>query len=727
MKHFAIPQLAGGSNFLDVNIYSPHDDAVEVELFIQHALAVIAVDTVKDICAVAMIIAYDLLTTVKTAQYHVEDAADRFSAAIRASNGATNTAAIRRIGMLSIEECEEVTNSSPSDSHPNTPLPNTPLAMASKSVSIHVTVGTAYLVVLEDPSREDSASFMLTLEVDAQMSEDQWGAQSRAHGQVQDSLQVQGEGKGEGKGVRQGKEQGGIQRQGGGRGQGEEDESQEAVHVSLRGVQLFVLPDTGLWLMCRSGAMHLNCAPSFTYACQSACAMEDSDFTPSLGLKSSTVSAAFAVCDPFSTDFHLTRCVVKGIPLATNASVNVGDINATVSLPHLSLARSIMLRASLSGLSTSKNVSLDYHCVFGDLRGDGVVQVDIYLIALNIAKISITAIDDMVLTRTDQGGEGIARSGLRRGEGERVGSGAGVGTGVSSGRVGSNYTPLVRVQLLSLHLDADGVLNPKMYVNSRTVRSTLEVLNLEGRGRIAVGADFFNPVVRCWEPLVEHWGVVLTMTKAEQGLSCTVSDDYVPLQVNMSGRFLDVMISAYATWVRNKSEMKATHPIARHHSCSNSVAGRSRRDTISSPSALASHPLSPPSSSLSPPSSIVEEYEGTRRFTIPPYVFQEQQEQKQKQGNTQDSGQEDNLNSSSDSPLLSLSNVEKCISRGPHLVLHNMLLCDLYYRLIELNTDPPSSSSSSSSTPQVPSSSMQFSNLFSFTSQEPPVYNGQSQ
>ena len=510
------------------------------------------------------------------------------------------------------------------------------------------------------------------------------------------------------------------------------------MHVSLRGVQLFVLPDTGLWLMCRSGVMHLNCAPSFTYACQSACAMEDSDWTPSLGLKSSTVSAAFAVCDPFSTDFHLTRCVVKGIPLATNASVNVGDINATVSLPHLSLARSIMLRASLSGLSTSKNVSLDYHCVFGDLRGDGVVQVDIYLIALNIAKISITAIDDMVLTRTDPGGEGVAGSGLRRGEGGRVGSVAGVGTGDSSGRVGSNYTPLVRVQLLSLHLDADGVLNPKMYVNSRTVRSTLEVLNLEGRGRMAVGADFFNPVVQCWEPLVEHWGVVLTMTKAEQGLSCTVSDDYVPLQVNMSGRFLDVMISAYATWVRKESEKKATHPIARHHSRSNSVAGRSRRDTISSPSALPSHLLSPPSSSLSPPfsslsppSSIVEEYEGAKGFSIPPHVFQEQQEQRQKQkqnqGNTQDSGQEDNLNSSSDSPLLSLSNEEKCFSKGPYLVLHNMLLCDLYYRLIELNTDPPSSSSSSSSTPQVPSSSMQFSNLFSFTSQEPPVYNGQSQ
>ena len=52
------------------------------------------------------------------------------------------------------------------------------------------------------------------------------------------------------------------------------------------------------------------------------------------------------VCDPFSIDVHLTRRVERNVVLAANVSANVGDVNATLSLANIALARSIALRGT---------------------------------------------------------------------------------------------------------------------------------------------------------------------------------------------------------------------------------------------------------------------------------------------------------------------------------------------------------------------------------------------
>ena len=243
------------------------------------------------------------------------------------------------------------------------------------------------------------------------------------------------------------------------------------------------------------------------------------------------------VCDPFSADIHFTRRVVKGVPLASIIALNMGDVSASLSLPHISLARSILLRGSLSGLFPPKLEDLTYYCIFGDRKDDKGTQVDVYIIALNIGRISVTAVNGMQLHTAPRDGD----------------------SPLPTHNTWDTHqsTPLVRFQLLSLQFNADGVLNPKMFVNSRNIRFTMDVLNVEGTGEAAVGLDFFNPFVKHWEPLLEEWEVGLTVSKKDQEIMCTIGDMGISLQLNISGRFLDTMMETYAKWLRNESEKKA--------------------------------------------------------------------------------------------------------------------------------------------------------------------------
>jgi hypothetical protein len=663
-KSFAIQSSSLGErrNFVDVTICSPVEDTVKVGVTVHYALVVIAVDTVRDICDVALVVAYDLLTAVRANQNHVEDAADRFTAAVRAT-GALGSQEGLNLGhsdsltalsgtMEMVEEGEEEEEETEEDDRAR--MVPTPLEL-SKSLSMHVAVTEACIVVLEDPRRESSAAFTMTLGADAEVGLDEWGEFT--------------------------------------------DESQEAVHCSLKGRHISVLSDTGRWLAAKAEGQRgegpgqrqgqgqgqeqeqeqgqaerafpnrhrTSSAPPRSIGTGRLSFCDGMENVPKMSAEEcSEISAE--LCESLSLDVHYTRKTVKGVALASNIAFNVGDLSACLSLPHLLLARSIMLRGTLSGLAPLRSREPDYHCVIGDTRGNRGTQVDVFTIVFNIGNLTITAVDDAAMST-------LSRS--------------------------IAPVPLVRVQLLSLQLNADGVLNPRVYVSSRTIRYTMDVLNLEGSGCLAVSADFFNPSIAHWEPLVEEWTLTLSLSKEEQGLSCAVGDDLCPLRLNVSGKFLDVMINKYAEWVRGESEKRAVRPSHPSSSRSNSTATAAPRSS--------SLPMSM-SALLSSRSSDGQE-QGRFRFDA------EAGEGRARAAtmcdmNYEECEERDEVSELFYPNLTPPETPEESEIHGPHLVLHNRLLCDLYYKVVErdLSASPAPPTRTSTPTPAGQFASYFYSN-----------------
>lgn len=656
-QSFAIPSSSLGErrNFVDVTICSPVEDTVKVGVTVHYALVVMAVDTVRDICDVALVVAYDLLTAVRANQNHVEDAADRFTAAVRATGalgsqdglniGHSDSLTAMSGAMEMVEEGVEEEEEEETEEDDRARIVPTPLEL-SKSLSMHVAVTEACIVVLEDPRRESSAAFTMTLGADAEVGLDEWGDVT--------------------------------------------DESQEAVHCSLKGRHISVLSDTGRWLAAKAeiqgeggeaqgqrqeqgqGAFpnrhRTSSAPPRSLDTGRMSFCDGMENVPGMSAeKCSEISAE--LCESLSLDVHFTRKTVKGVALASNIAFNIGDLSACLSLPHLLLARSIILRGTLSGLAPLRSREPDYHCVIGDTRGNRGTQVDVFTIVFNIGNLTITAVDDAVMSA-------LSRSTVPA------------------------PVPLVRVQLLSLQLNADGVLNPRVYVSSRTIRYTMDVLNLEGSGCLAVSADFFNPSIAHWEPLVEEWTLTLSLSKEEQGISCAVGDDLCPLRLNVSGKFLDVMINKYAEWVRGESEKRAVRPSHPSSSRSNSTAAAPRSSSLSmSTSAL-----------LSSRSSDGQE-QGRFRFDA------EASEGRARAAtmcdmNYEECEERDKVSELFYPTLTPPETPEESEIHGPHLVLHNRLLCDLYYKAVErdLSASPAPPTRTSTPTPAGQFASYFYSN-----------------
>lgn len=662
---FAIPSSSLGErrNFVDVTICSPVEDTVKVGVTVHYALVVIALDTVRDICDVALVVAYDLLTAVRANQNHVEDAADRFTAAVRAT-GALRSQDGLNIGhsdsltalsgaMEVVVEGEEEEEETEEDDRARA-VP-TPLELI-KSLSMHVAVTEACIVVLEDPRRESSAAFTMTLGAHAEVGLDEWGDVT--------------------------------------------DESQEAVHFSLKGRHISMLSDTGRWLAAKAerqgqggqgpaqgqegqgrgqglgqgqGALpnrhRTSSAPPRSIGSGRLSFCDGMENVPGMPVEEcSEISAE--LCDSLSLDVHYTRKTVKGVALASNIAFNIGDLSACLSLHHLLLARSIMLRGTLSGLAPLRSREPDYHCVIGDTRGNRGTQVDVFTIVFNIGNLTITAVDDAFMSA-------LSKS------------------------IVPAPAPLVRVQLLSLQLNADGVLNPRVYVSSRTIRYTMDVLNLEGSGCLAVSADFFNPSIAHWEPLVEEWTLTLSLSKEEHGISCAVGDDLCPLRLNVSGKFLDVMINKYAEWVRGESEKRAVRPSHPSSSRSNSKAAATPRFSTLSMSM---------SELLSSKSSDGQE-QGRFRFDA------EADDGRARAAtmcdmNYEECEERDEVSDLFYPTLTPPETPKESEIHGPHLILHNRLLCDLYYKAIErdLSASPAPPTRTSTPTPAGQFASYFYSN-----------------
>ena len=497
--------------FLNLNFVEQKQDIKVVDATLRNMLATIAIDAVRDIGEVGLTIAYGVLTIIKSAEFHMAGARYREKMVVRSrsatgasggsdgSSGSDHRNGKERArtddGGYATDKSDD-TNTYAGSNDPSKDRArarvSTGRTVRPTGIHAHVTMVSPCFILLEDPSIEESAAYLVTFSLETQMGIDYWGGPLATTG-----------------------------------------ESQEALHASLRSIDMYVLSDTGKWLA------ETGPSPSHGAATATATAGVHGAYARVDHFSRASVGVMRRVCDPFSVDVHLTRRVERNIVLAANVAVNVGDIDLTLSLANIALARAIALRGTLTGLLPPKVEDLTFYCIFGDRGGDGGTQVDIYIIALNVGKITVTAVSDIH--------EHLPTGPSRRRP---------PADGLKSLDDDPPPVPVLRMQLLSLTFNADGALHPKVYVNSRSFTATVDVLNLEGTGQAALAADFFNPVVAVWEPVVEELKLGLSVEKEGQGISSAI-DALSSLQINVSGRLLDVMMGSYAKWRRSESDKKA--------------------------------------------------------------------------------------------------------------------------------------------------------------------------
>eukprot|EP01037_Dinobryon_pediforme_P028547 gene28547-31871_t len=66
---------------------------------------------------------------------------------------------------------------------------------------------------------------------------------------------------------------------------------------------------------------------------------------------------------------------------------------------------------------------------------------------------------------------------------------------------------------------------------------------ITGDGSIFLGADYFNTSVGSWEPLIEQWHPLISLTKKTNFVKLEVWNDYT-LQINLSGAFCKCLYNA---------------------------------------------------------------------------------------------------------------------------------------------------------------------------------------
>lgn len=143
------------------------------------------------------------------------------------------------------------------------------------STFVRMQVSNPYLIILDDPNEDSSQSVLTQCVIDVQFHLDAWG-----------SL----------------------------------EETQEALHITIQAIEVFVLPNTRQWIQSNAQQKLLGFLRQ-------------------------------RIFKPFSVDFHLTRRLEKGIVLAANMSFNMSDADIEISIVNLALAQSILSRRTLTGLS----------------------------------------------------------------------------------------------------------------------------------------------------------------------------------------------------------------------------------------------------------------------------------------------------------------------------------------------------------------------------------------
>ena len=82
----------------------------------------------------------------------------------------------------------------------------------------------------------------------------------------------------------------------------------------------------------------------------------------------------------------------------------------------------------------------------------------------------------------------------------------------------------------------------------------LDVHDIEGDGIVTTECDFFNAAISMWEPILETYSINLELKKEKKALNFDVLSGNT-LQINVSGKMLDVLITAYQDYVKRVEEI----------------------------------------------------------------------------------------------------------------------------------------------------------------------------
>ena len=290
-------------------------------------------------------------------------------------------------------------------------------------------------------------------------------------------------------------------------------EKQEAAHLTAQAIEVYALPDAGAYLLRRreEGAEAARWA----------------------------LLEPRCVCEKFSADFHATRRLEQGIVLAANIALRMSDITAELSLENMHILDSILSRRVLTGLAPSKQIHNVTYCIFGARDGKAGTQVDIYVLALSMGNLTITAVNDLVPAFT----QGAAEAGAEAARERRAHPGD--KKAAYPARDHRKYPNLLRVQFSGASFHGNGALHPRLLVNNVATHLEVDVHHVEGSGFLVASLDFFNPHVRLWEPVVELWRPELLVKKGHQGMLIEVTAPRT-LQINLSGRMIDGVMKAYS-------------------------------------------------------------------------------------------------------------------------------------------------------------------------------------
>ena len=209
------------------------------------------------------------------------------------------------------------------------------------------------------------------------------------------------------------------------------------------------------------------------------------------------------VVEPMGAEFNLRRCTKNGILVTSSMSVDLDNINARVSVNDVSLLQSIFTRRSLTEpapapvtapplptQSTQPSLGTDTSPL--SVEPDAMGLIPSSTISLNMGSFSLVGINDF--------------------NGQNV--------------------PVIRTLL-------DGT----------TFYAETSQHKMHGEGSLIACADFYNPKLSVWEPIMDRWHPLLSLTSWDLGSSVELKSDHT-MQLTVSGIMLEKLLETYSLFFR---------------------------------------------------------------------------------------------------------------------------------------------------------------------------------
>lgn len=220
------------------------------------------------------------------------------------------------------------------------------------------------------------------------------------------------------------------------------------------------------------------------------------------------------IIDPMGMEFNLRRRSMNSVVLSSIMSIDLDRVDARVSISDMMLAESILTRRSLIEPPPTPPTSTPIQATDTTVKKESSTSEKTqnpggkissgedtpgpppsFSMSLNMGAISLVGINDY--------------------NGQNV--------------------PLVRTTLYGCTFFAEG--------NELTTR---------GEGSVIMSADFYNPKISVWEPIMDRWHPSLSLTLWALGSSVEIKSDHT-MQLSVSGAMLGVLLQAYSSVFRSQN------------------------------------------------------------------------------------------------------------------------------------------------------------------------------